>query len=248
MENELLPRLRDLYNQSVNKNKVACTSFLTPKEQAEALAYCKSNFGLSPLFIGGYSEAERRIAFFLPDYIDQDTFDPSPYIKVVEAKAPFLKLSHRDYLGALMNMGIERECIGDIIVTSDGGYFFLIPTVAGHVLSTLSHIGRGGVSLSEVAFSDLPPYSPDIKETTFTVMSLRADAVTSGIFKISRSACQDLFIKGDVVLNYFPCYDRDEDIAVGDVISLRHYGKAKILSIDGKSKKGRTFVTAGIYQ
>ena len=246
-ERDLLPRIKDLANRCANKNIITCSPFLTPHEQAEVLEYCRRVLRVTPLFHGGYEDAERRMAFFLPDWLDEESFDPSPYMKAVEAKAPFSSLSHRDFLGSLMGLGIERECVGDIIVKEQTGWFFLLPSITPHVLSSMVKVGRDGVSVSEVDLFSLPAFEKELKEVTFTVQSLRIDAVASGIFRLSRSSCQDLFIRGDVSLNHFPCLDKDASVSEGDIISLRHYGKAKILSADGRSRKGRIFVTAGIY-
>ena len=248
MENtELFPRLRDLHKRCINKNIITNTFFLTPREQMEARDFCRRELGAEPFFFGGYPEAERRMAFFLPDWADPDTFDPSPYLKAIEARTPFASPSHRDFLGSLMGMGIERECVGDILVKGDRAWFFLTPAIAPHVLDSMIHVGRDGVSLSEIDFEALPHFEAELKEVTFTVQSLRIDAIVSGIWKTSRSSVQDLVLRGDVTLNYFPCMDKDASVQEGDMISLRHHGKAKILSADGKSKKGRTFVTAGVF-
>lgn len=245
---ELFPRLRDLHKRCINKNIITNTFFLTPREQMEARDFCRRELGTDPFFFGGYPEAERRMAFFLPDWADPDTFDPSPYLKAIEARTPFAAPSHRDFLGSLMGMGIERECVGDILVRGEQAWFFLTPAIAPHVLDSMVHVGRDGVSLSEIDFEALPHFEAELKEVTFTVQSLRIDAVVSGIWKTSRSSVQDLVLRGDVTLNYFPCLDKDASVQTGDMISLRHHGKAKILSADGKSKKGRTFVTAGIFK
>lgn len=244
---ELFPRLRDLHKRCINKNIITNTFFLTPREQMEARDFCRRELGTDPFFFGGYPEAERRMAFFLPDWADPDTFDPSPYLKAIEARTPFAAPSHRDFLGSLMGMGIERECVGDILVRGEQAWFFLTPAIAPHVLDSMVHVGRDGVSLSEIDFEALPHFEAELKEVTFTVQSLRIDAVVSGIWKTSRSSVQDLVLRGDVTLNYFPCLDKDASVQTGDMISLRHHGKAKILSADGKSKKGRTFVTAGVF-
>lgn len=244
---ELFPRLRDLHKRCINKNIITNTFFLTPREQMEARDFCRRELGTDPFFFGGYPEAERRMAFFLPDWADPDTFDPSPYLKAIEARTPFAAPSHRDFLGSLMGMGIERECVGDILVRGEQAWFFLTPAIAPHVLDSMVHVGRDGVSLSEIDFEALPHFEAELKEVTFTVQSLRIDAVVSGIWKTSRSSVQDLVLRGDVTLNYFPCLDKDAPVQTGDMISLRHHGKAKILSADGKSKKGRTFVTAGVF-
>lgn len=244
---ELFPRLRDLHKRCINKNIITNTFFLTPREQMEARDFCRRELGTYPFFFGGYPKAERRMAFFLPDWADPDTFDPSPYLKAIEARTPFAAPSHRDFLGSLMGMGIERECVGDILVRGEQAWFFLTPAIAPHVLDSMVHVGRDGVSLSEIDFEALPHFEAELKEVTFTVQSLRIDAVVSGIWKTSRSSVQDLVLRGDVTLNYFPCLDKDASVQTGDMISLRHHGKAKILSADGKSKKGRTFVTAGVF-
>lgn len=244
---ELFPHLRDLHKRCINKNIITNTFFLTPREQMEARDFCRRELGTDPFFFGGYPEAERRMAFFLPDWADPDTFDPSPYLKAIEARTPFAAPSHRDFLGSLMGMGIERECVGDILVRGEQAWFFLTPAIAPHVLDSMVHVGRDGVSLSEIECEALPHFEAELKEVTFTVQSLRIDAVVSGIWKTSRSSVQDLVLRGDVTLNYFPCLDKDASVQTGDMISLRHHGKAKILSADGKSKKGRTFVTAGVF-
>ena len=246
-DNQLFPRLKDLCRRCISKNIPTNTFFLTPREQIEAQNYARAELELTPVFFGGYEDAERKIAFFLPDYIEPSAESLSDSLRAVCAVSPFASLSHRDYLGALMNIGIERECIGDILFFDGKCYFFLTPAVAPHVLSSLVRVGREGVSLTEVPLNSLPSFVKDVKEITFTVQSMRADAVIAGIFRISRSLCQDLFPKGDISINYFPCMDRDFPVSEGDILSLRHHGKAKILKADGRSRKGRIFVTAGIY-
>lgn len=247
-ENSLFPRLKDLAARCQNRDIPAGTFFLTPKEQAEGLDFCRANLGLIPHFYGGYEGAERKVAFFLPDYIDPETFDLSPYVKAVHAKAPFSSLSHRDFLGSIMALGIERECVGDIIIKEQDCWFFLTSAIAPHIIDNLIKVGRGGVSLEEIPLEAVPVFEPEMEEQTFTVASLRADAVVAGAFRVSRSSCQELFARGDISVNYFPCMDKDMSISEGDMISLRHHGKAKVLSADGRSRKGRIFVTVGIYK
>lgn len=246
-DDQLLPRLRDLAGRCANKNIPCATFFLTPAEQAEAIEYGRS-LPVRPSFFGGYPEAERRLACFLPDYLTEETFDPSQFITAVHASAPFSSLSHRDFLGSLMGLGIERQCVGDIIVKDPDCWFFLTCAIASHVLDSMVKVGRGGVSLEEISLDEVPSFQTDMQEISFTVQSLRIDAILSGVFRISRSSCQELFPRGDVTLNFLPCMDKDAAVEPGDIISVRHKGKARILSADGRSKKGRTFVTAGIYR
>ncbi|MGM9638949.1 MAG: hypothetical protein ACI3XT_05100, partial [Butyricicoccaceae bacterium] len=85
-ESQIFPRLRDLYTRCVNKNIVTNTAFLTPREQAEALEAARRHWGCTPYFFGGWPDAERRMAFFLPDYLDAGSFDPSPYLRAIRAQ------------------------------------------------------------------------------------------------------------------------------------------------------------------
>lgn len=158
-DDQLLPRLRDLAGRCANKNIPCATFFLTPAEQAEAIEYGRS-LPVRPSFFGGYPEAERRLACFLPDYLTEETFDPSQFITAVHASAPFSSLSHRDFLGSLMGLGIERQCVGDIIVKDQDCWFFLTCAIASHVLDSMVKVGRGGVSLEEISLDDAPPSRP----------------------------------------------------------------------------------------
>ncbi len=241
-EIELAARLKDLSDRSLRKGIITHTAFLTPAEQTEAGRLSPAGLHLS----GGAAFCERKIAFFLPEYISENEFSPEEYICAIRADAPFGQLSHRDYLGALMNLGIERKSVGDILADGDSCHFFVLRSISGHVTASLEKVGSVGVRLKEVAFDQVPVHIQDVQEKTFTVHSLRADAVVSEIFGLSRSSVQRLFAAGDISVNYAPCQKQDFPINEGDMISLRHKGKAKILATGGMSRKGRMFVTAGI--
>ena len=244
-EKELLPRLRELAERCRARSVPTAAMFLTPREQAEAMA---ASLPVRPAFFGGYEQAERRCAVFLPDYLTPETMDPSLFLRAIHASAPFSSLTHRDFLGSIMALGIGRECVGDIVVRGEDCWFFVTPGIASHVLDSLIKVGRGGVSVEEIGFEQVPSFEEQLEPRSFTVQSLRLDAVLAGAFRISRSTCQELLDAGEVNLNHLPCLDRDAPVEPGDLLSLRHHGRARVLTADGRSKKGRIFVTVGIFK
>lgn len=236
---EFLKKVRDLYNRVENKNIMTYTGFLTPTEQQ----VIRNNFSKSKVeFFGGNEKAERVRAFFLPDYMEEILFED--YIKVFHATFSFKKLSHRDFLGAILNLGIKRECVGDIYVFDKEAYFFVTPEVKDFIKLNLTKIGSVGVKLREVEFDKVKIPEQKFDEVRFTVQSLRLDSVVSGIFNESREKMNLKIREGIVLLNYLVCQNTSEAVREGDVISIRGYGKAIIYEIGGITRRGKTVVVA----
>ena len=101
---------------------------------------------------------------------------------------------------------------------------------------------------AEIALENVPVPERKVKEVSFTVQSPRLDAVLSGLFHLSRSACARQIGAGSVSLNYTECLKPDAPVKEGDVLSLRGAGKGSVREIGGSSRKGRVFVTAELYK
>lgn len=236
---EFLKKVNDLYNRAGNRNVMTCTGFLTPTEQQ----VIRMNLPSAKVrFSGGVHNSERVRAFFLPDYMEDVTVDE--YIKVFRATFSFKNLSHRDFLGAILNLGIKRECIGDIYVFDREAFFFVTSEIKEFVRLNLTKVGTVGVNISEVAFDKVKVPLPKFEEVKFSVQSLRLDSVIAGIFNESREKMNLKIREGIVLLNYLVCENTSQAIKVGDVISIRGYGKATIYEIGGITRRGKTFVIA----
>ena len=247
MENsELLKRARDLAERCERSGTVCATGFLSPAEQYEI----QSKLGFIPcglVFHGGGDNCERAAAFFLPDYMTEDMLDLSEYICAMKLKAYFGQPGHRDYMGALLGMGIGREWLGDIQVEGDTAYVLCMKSVLRHLLS-IDKVGRYGVTAAELALDAVPAPKREVKSVSFSVMSPRLDAVTAGIFKLSRTEAAKHITAGNVSVNYSQCLKVDLTVREGDIISLRGAGKAKLTGTGGTSRKGRLFVYADVYK
>ena len=247
MENsELLKRARDLAERCERSGTVCVSGFLSPAEQYEL----QTRLGYIPcglVFHGGGENCERAAAFFLPDYMTEDMPDLSEYLCAMKLKAYFGQPGHRDYMGALLGMGIGREWLGDIQVEGDTAYVFCMKSVLRHLLS-IEKAGRYTVKASQVPLEEVPARKVETESLSFSVMSPRLDAVAAGLFHLSRTEAAKQIAAGNVSLNYGQCLKADCIVKEGDILSLKGKGKGSISGMGGTSRKGRLFVYGEIYK
>jgi RNA-binding protein YlmH len=245
MENrELKNRIDDLAERAGRRGTVTKTDFLTPAEQYALRQYTRSD---RLVLFGGQPDCERQAAFFLPEYMDPEDFDPAEYIRAVKLTAHFGTPGHRDYLGAVLGLGITREALGDIRIEGDTAYIFCLPAVQKLLLDELCKVGRVSVTVEACALSDVPAPVLKVRPVSFTVKSLRFDAVTGSVFGMSRTAAADAIRQGLASLNYSVCDRTDAPVKEGDILSLKGHGKARVKAVGGRSKKDRLFVDAEVF-
>lgn len=245
MENDLLRRAEDLLDRCRRTNTVTMTNFLTPAEVLQLSGWAK-HCGCELLLSGGVENTERKVGFFLPEWLTPEDLDVSDEIRAVRISHRFGTLSHRDYLGSLLALGVRREWLGDILVEEDGATVLCLKSIEAHLL-TLDRVGRWGVKTASVALSAVTPPQRRVRPVSFTVQSARLDAVTAGLFHLSRTAAAERVRIGDVHLNYELCQQPDAAVQPGDIISLRGSGKAQLTDIGGQSRKGRVFLSGEIW-
>lgn len=241
---EFYKRIDDLSGRAQRRGIVTRTAFLTPAEQYALQQYYH---GDDLLLTGGQPGCERQMAFFLPEFMTAEDLDISEHIRAVRIEAHFGAPGHRDYLGAMLGLGITRESLGDIRIEEDVACAFCLNTVEPLLLDELSKVGRFGVTVAPCALGDVPPPVRKVKALSFTVKSLRLDAVTASLFGLSRTAAAEQIRMGLVSLNYSICDKTDAPVKEGDVISLRGHGKGCLRALGGRSKKDRLFVEAEVY-
>ena len=239
---ELLKKINDLNNRCINKNIITFTNFLTPTEKQQIIINLKDT---KVIFFGGKENSERVRAFFLPEYINEVDF--SQYIIVLKAEFSFKNLSHRDFLGSLLSLGIDRKCIGDILVFEKEAYFFVTKDISKFVITNLTKVGNIGVKISQVGFDDVPDLKPKFKEINFTVSSLRLDSIVAGAIKESREKTSSYIKNGLVLLNYIECVDVSKEVKENDIFSVKGYGKFILSEIGGKSRREKIFIKVNKY-
>ncbi len=243
---EILKRALDLARRCEGRGVTTNTGFLTPAERY-ALEHEPALRSARMVFHGGFPEAERTMAFFLPEWMEEDVPELAEHICALRLKAFFGEPGHRDYMGAILGMGVGREWVGDILVEGSEAFILCQPSVLRHLLS-IEKVGRYGVKAEQIALGEIPRRGKHTEERRFTVMSPRLDAVAAGLFHLSRTECARQIALGALSLNYAECLKPDAPVREGDVISLRGAGKGRVAEIGGSSRKGRLFVTAELYR
>ncbi len=221
------------------------TCFLDERERSFAEGRLRNFRDVEASFWGGYDNAERVCAGIFPCGQEIETY----LFDVVSITAEYRKeinLSHRDFLGTLMSIGLKREVIGDILVGEGRCVFFLKRDVAQYVLDQVFKVGGEGVSLTEG--HELPlPQGAKFEAITSTVASARLDCVVKVLTNTGRDAAASLIKAGRVTLNYNEAYSNSASVADGAKISVRGYGKYIIDQIGPQTRKGRLSLKARKY-
>ena len=242
----LLAGALDKWNVCRERSYQTSTRFLDMRERALVQqAMRMAGAAQECVFWGGYPDAERTCAVFLPDYMTAEDItreENSPVLLVRAEKHDADTLTHRDYLGALMGLQIRREMIGDILVSGTGAEILVLREMAEFLAMHFTQAGRKHIQSSCVPLTQLRV--PPIHETEGegSVASLRLDSLVALIFSLSRSDAQTFIAKGLVFVNQQPCLKPGYDLDPGDRITVRGRGRARILSLGGVSRKGRQFV------
>ena len=240
-EKLLLARGEDTLSLAEKRCFVKTLGFLNPYEQQVLKKHLRKMPGMEIAFDGGYLDAERTMLVCYPDFL---TPEPSDYLTLLECTGRDLEgLSHRDYLGSLMGLGIARENVGDILVSEEKAYLFVKPEIAEYVLQNLSKIGRRGVKVKEVPLTEAILPTREVKEVQGTVAGLRLDAVIATALSVARGKSADFIRNGLVEVNWETVEDVSREVKEGDVFSVRGFGRMKLSRIGGLTRKGRYGIT-----
>lgn len=241
---DLNTRLTELRTRSRRRNEYTYTDFLTPSEISDATAL----YGDEITFFGGVDFAERKIACFgCSKDFGYEYEPPITVLKISPFVARFIdELNHRDVLGSVLALGIERSKIGDIFIDGKEAYVVAYNTVSRLLLDELSRVGRVSVEIEEVNFVP-DEFRPKTIEKTLSVASMRYDAIVGATFNISREKSAELFSVKRVSVNFKVVEDGSKRVKPGDVVSVRGFGKFVVGEEGGVSRKGKTFVNVFVY-
>lgn len=246
---QLKNRFRDLAEKSFRQGIFCFTGFLGLSDQdvfwGEEPRLRYAGYSLS----GGYEGADRvMLRFGNPEELGYETGFPVVCIHVMPLAQRFAEeLSHRDFLGALMNLGIERSTVGDIKVGEKQAYLFCVDTIAEFICDNLVQVKHTHVKCTPVeAVCDLPqeePVSMDVQ-----VPSLRVDAVLAKVYNLSREESLELFRAGKVYVNGRLCENNSRLLKAGETVNARGYGKFSLKGEPRETRKGKLSVEAAVYR
>lgn len=240
----LAGRIRDLAERTRSREYMTRTGFLAPEEQALALNMLRSPefTGARYVLKGGYPEADRRVLFFLPDRMEENDLEADSEIVCLRVRPRSARFTdhpgHRDYLGALMHLGIAREVTGDILTGEEEAFLFVLRDMAEMITEELTQVRRTTVVAEQVSALECTA-SQRREEVAGSVASARIDALIGMVFHLSRSAArekieQELVCAGGILVKSISYMPRE-----GESISVRGYGKFIYKGTGGQTKKGR---------
>ena len=267
----LYARLGDLVS-AASRGDAVMTAFLTPREAKYARLYLSSRLhaGLCVLW-GGYPEAERVRAILLPDWTEgmcgPEALAADPIAALTDAGledtaavvrdgvcavrvtgSGYRVLSHRDYLGSLMGLGLERDAMGDILVEDDRTAVLICGRrVADFLLSDLGKVGSDTVKTGLLPDGEMPSAVRRVQPMSDTVASERLDCVVASLCNLSRDKAQSAIRSGLRELDYECVQDCDTEVEPPAVLSVRGFGKFRVTAFDGETRKGRLRLRAEKY-
>ena len=267
----LLSRLDDLCDRGA-RGEAAVSPYLTPREAKYARIHLSARLrnGTAVLW-GGYPEAERVRVFILPDYteglVDPEAMSSHPVAALAEAGlddlvetlreavcpvsvkgSGFRDLTHRDYLGSILGLGLERDVIGDILIPDAHNAILLTDTRVGDFLKTsLEKVATDTVKVGRVPEGTPLAGTRRLQSISDTVASERLDCVVAALCNLSREKAQMTVRSGLCELDYEAVEDCSATVTAPAVISVRGYGKFAVHAFDGTTRKGRVRLVAGKY-
>ncbi|WP_343209088.1 RNA-binding protein [Anaerolentibacter hominis] len=235
-----LNRLRELTAFTDRKGIPFYTGFLGLHEQS--LFHSAEHEIRPPVrfrLFGGYGQAERQMVCFYNEDTGIEPDFPIHTVLVSTLDAKFgEKLTHRDYLGAILNLGLDRSGIGDILVMEKCGYIFCTAKLSAFLEENLLRIRHTCVSCHTVEFTEAD-YTPETEIITVTVASARLDAVLAAVYHGARTLLASYISSGKVFVNGKQIDSNSFQLKTDDVVSVRGLGKFIYRGVTGQTRKGR---------
>ncbi|MBR3555918.1 MAG: RNA-binding protein [Oscillospiraceae bacterium] len=246
-DDELLARLLDKADIHERSGMMQHSRFLSERDRLCCEPVLRV-LGKEAVFWGGYPEAERTVLIFPAEWQEPEDVVQSGTGPVAVLRASFRaeeSLSHRDFLGALMGLGIERDLVGDIIPRPGSCDIVLLREIIPYVLQNLTSAGRASLSLSEIPEAEAR--EAEFRILRDTVASLRLDAIVGCGFGLAREKAAAAIRAGKVAVGGMECLKPDKLVDAGNRISLRGLGKMELSEVGGLSRKGRIQIVVKRY-
>lgn len=222
----------------------AFTDFLDPYKIASILSLIGNKYDFNIRVFGGTDGCERQKIGFFPEFISEDDYVfPISAIEITYNIKFSRSLTHRDFLGSLIGLGIVREKIGDIITDDEKVFVFVDEDIAEFININLEKVGRTKVNTRIIPVDSIMINDNLAEIRNIVVVSLRIDAVLSKVFNMPRGKVSELIKSEKAFLNWNLCDSVSKTVSEGDIITLRGFGRVKIIELIGKTKKDRFIIS-----
>lgn len=238
-ERPLIDHFFDLKEQVAVRYAPKLTDFLDPRGRFILRALAANDVDVRLAFFGGLKKAERKRALLMPPYFEPQEKDFRLSFFELDYPGKFASPSHPQLLGALTGTGIGREKIGDLIFSGGRIQFVAAEEIESWLLMNLTSVGKTSVSCRKIDSASLLHNDENWNEAEGTVSSMRLDAVLSEIYRLSRAKAQQAVDRGLVKVNWRIADKKDEELREGDMLSVRGFGRSRLISANGPTKKNK---------
>ncbi len=248
-EKLLFAKALDQADFCLQKHKVTFSDFMDiSKCMRLQEMICHMN-GLSFRIYGCLEDAERRLIGFAPDYMEiTEEMFPIKILQIdINSKFTQKDLSHRDYLGSILGLGIDRSKVGDIVLLENGAVCITKEDIADYIYTQLLKVSNTPVKVKQLQNIPDMLLSKKVEQHRFTVASLRIDVLFSAAFHIPRTKAQELIRSEKATKNWSIVSNVSTLIQEGDILSLRGYGRIRLEEIQSKTKKDKIGIIIGQY-
>lgn len=248
---ELYARLDDMKKRAV-RGEIGISAFFSPRDVRSAERYLES-CGVLFFAYGGYADAERKRIYVLPNYMENvesplalEQYGEQSGICAIRARGSgFCELSHRDFMGSLLALGIERDVIGDIVMLGESEALVICEArISEFLINEWREVGHDRIKCSQIELDR--DFVPERKFASIndTVASARLDCVVAALCDLARERARECVISELCEIDYERESRPDREVVAPCLISIRGYGRFRVISIGGRTKKGRLRLSA----
>lgn len=239
-----IAKVADKIKKYEKTGEVCASNFLDPSEIVDAEVLVRKYLSC---FYGGYQDSERKIVVIG----SSDEEDARKFIDILTIETNILakkyvvderktnNFTHRDILGSILGLGINRDVVGDILIKGNRADVFVTKDISKYIIQNLEKIGREKVKVYKNTFDNLLEIEDLSKEVKTTVASLRLDAIVSAATGLSREVTAKMIQNEKVKLNHKVICNTSKQIKIGDKISVRGYGRIELIEVLGETRKDR---------
>jgi len=250
-EHHFVDKAWEWIEQANEYHRVKRTDFLDPRQAFILTSLAQRALNVKVSLNGGYDAAERKRALVAPDYDASDS-DPSNWgivvLAVTSGDGKFVSLTHGDYMGSILGIGIKRDKVGDIHVLDTGCHCLVAEEVSSYMQSQLVQVHRLSVVSEILPLDQLQQHETLLDQISLSVASLRLDGIVSDAFRLSRAKVLQPIKAGKCRVNWKVEEDPSKFLKINDMVSLQGFGRFKVLAIEGVTKKDRVRIIIGRFK
>ncbi|MFW5873159.1 MAG: photosystem II S4 domain protein [Bacillota bacterium] len=238
-DRELGERILDKVELVKKRKNNEVTKFLNPYQIKITKKILEQISEINYKYDGGYKKAERQRVLIFPEYLFPDHQTVPLTVYKIKGNFDFVNVSHRDFLGALLGLGVRRDYIGDIILLDNLAQVIVGSEIKDEIELNLSNVNEVPVKIEEIDRKEIKFKPENRKEILATVASMRLDAIISAGFGESRSRSSQYITSGKIKLNWKEINNVSAEVEIGDVISFKGRGRLYVAENRGMSNRDR---------